>query len=126
WGGLTIRTCVNVAAGVVFATVSHHHRDLSRPMAFSGQRCEPITVEHDVWIGANATLTGDVWMASGSVLGANAVLTSDTEAFGIYGGVPARKIGDRRATPAGVDCISVSRAAGNPGRHHGGSGPASG
>src|SRR5690606_6588625 len=68
WGGLTIGTCVNVAAGVVFATVSHHHRDLTQPMAFSGQRCEPITVEHDVWIGANATLTGNVRMAPGSVL----------------------------------------------------------
>lgn len=98
WGGLTIGTCVNVAAGVVFATVSHHHRDLSQPMAFSGQRCEPITVDHDVWIGANATLTGNVRMAAGSVLGANAVLTADTEPMGIYGGVPARRIGDRRDT----------------------------
>jgi acetyltransferase-like isoleucine patch superfamily enzyme len=118
WGGLTIGTCVNVAAGVVFASVSHHHRDLSQPMAFSGQRCEPITVEHDVWIGANATLTGDVRMASGSVLGANAVLTSDTEPLGIYGGVPARKIGDRRDP--------VSRAGEIPGRHPDGSGRASG
>ena len=118
WGGLRIGTCVNVAAGVVFATVSHHHRDLSQPMAFSGQRCEPITVEHDVWIGANATLTGNVRMASGSVLGANAVLTSDTEPFGIYGGVPARKIGDRRDP--------VSRAAGIPGRLHDDSGRATG
>lgn len=101
WGGLTIGTCVNVAAGVVFATVSHHHRDLTRPMAFSGERCEPITIEHDVWIGANATLTGNVTMGTGSVLGANAVLTSDTEPMGIYGGVPARRIGDRRSPQGG-------------------------
>ena len=117
WGGLTIGTCVNVAAGVVFATVSHHHRDLSQPMAFSGQRCEPITVEHDVWIGANATLTGNVTAATGTVVGANAVLTSDTEPFGLYGGVPARKIGDRRDP--------VSRAAGIPDRHLDDSGRAS-
>ena len=124
WGGLTIDTCVNVAAGVVFATVSHHHRDLSKPMAFSGQRCEPITIDHDVWIGANATVTGNVRMASGSVLGANAVLTSDTEPFGIYGGVPAHKIGDRR--DSGSSAPSVSRAAESPGPLPGGSGPASG
>lgn len=118
WGGLTIGTCVNVAAGVVFATVSHHHRDLSQPMAFSGQRCEPITIEHDVWIGANATLTGNVRMATGSVLGANGVLTADTEPFGIYGGVPARKIGDRRDP--------LSRVGETPGRLPGGSDQASG
>jgi acetyltransferase-like isoleucine patch superfamily enzyme len=118
WGGLTIDTCVNVAAGVVFATVSHHHRDLSQPMAFSGQRCEPITIDHDVWIGANATLTGNVRMKTGSVLGANAVLTSDTEPFGIYGGVPARKMGDRRDT-ADSPASALSRAAEIPDPHPG-------
>jgi len=95
WGGLTIGTCVNVAAGVVLATVGHHHEDITQPMAFSGEKFGPITVGHDVWLGANATVTADVTIASGCVIGANAVVTRDTDANGIYGGVPARRIGER-------------------------------
>lgn len=95
WGGLTIGSCVNVAAHVVLATVGHFHHVLDKPMAFSGERWGPITVEDDVWIGANATVTSDVTLAAGSVVGANAVVTRNTEPLGIYGGVPARRIGTR-------------------------------
>ncbi len=40
-----------------------------------------------------------VTLAKGTVIGANAVVTKDTEEYAIFAGVPARKIGDRRDKP---------------------------
>lgn len=49
-----------------------------------------IVVERDVWIGANTTVVSGVRIAEGCIIGANAVVTRDTEPFSLYAGVPAR------------------------------------
>lgn len=49
----------------------------------------------DVWVGANSVVLAGVEMNVGSVLGAGAVLTRDTEAYGIYAGNPAKLIKKR-------------------------------
>jgi len=54
-----------------------------------------ITIEDDVWIGANAVILKDVTLRKGSVVAAGAVVVKDTEPFSIVGGVPARKISER-------------------------------
>jgi len=96
-GGLTIGAYCNVAAHVVFATTGHDEKCLDQPMAFS-RRMGPITLEDDIWIAANATITAEVRIARGCVIAANAVVTRDTEPMSIYMGVPARRLcsrGDR-------------------------------
>ena len=55
------------------------------------------TIGNDVWIGDEVTILGGVNIADGSVIGAGAVVTKDTEPYGIYVGVPAKKIGSRFA-----------------------------
>lgn len=54
-----------------------------------------VYIEDDVWIGANAIIVGGVRVAFGSVIGAGAIVTHDTEPCGIYAGVPAKLIGKR-------------------------------
>jgi acetyltransferase-like isoleucine patch superfamily enzyme len=95
WGGLNIGPYCNIAAHTVFATVGHHHEITDRPMALTGERSGPITLVEDVWIGANATIIANTTIARGCVIGANAVVTKDTEPMGVYVGVPARRIRDR-------------------------------
>ena len=56
-----------------------------------------ITLHDDCWIGANATLLPGVEIGRCCVVGAGAVVTANTDDYGIYAGVPARKIGDVRA-----------------------------
>lgn len=51
-----------------------------------------IIVEDNVWLGANVIVMPGVTIKEGSVIGAGAVVTRDTEPFSIYVGVPARKI----------------------------------
>jgi maltose O-acetyltransferase len=56
-----------------------------------------IIVEDEVWIGANVTIFPGTTISKYSVIGAGSVVLSTTEPFGIYAGVPARKIGDIRS-----------------------------
>lgn len=95
-GGLRIGELVNVAAHVVMATVQHDpRRHPDTPMARTHESA-PITIADDVWIGANASIVPGVSIATGCIVGANAVVTRDTEPYGVYVGVPARRQGDRR------------------------------
>ena len=55
----------------------------------------PVVIEDRCWIAYRSIILPGIRMAEGSVLGAGSVLTKDTEAFGIYAGVPAVKVGER-------------------------------
>lgn len=57
-----------------------------------------VVIEDRCWIAYRTVVLPGVTMAEGSVLGAGAVLTKDTEPYGIYGGTPAVKVGDRTRT----------------------------
>jgi len=74
-----------------------------------------IVIEDDVWIGAGAVIMPGVTLRRGTVVGANAVVTKDTEEYWVVAGVPARKIrsGPERGTLRSGD----SEAAGNVARH---------
>lgn len=55
----------------------------------------PIYIEDDCWLGANVAVNKGVRLTRGSVIGANAVVTRDTEPYSINVGVPAKKINER-------------------------------
>ncbi|WP_205857759.1 acyltransferase [Phytoactinopolyspora endophytica] len=88
--GLTVGEYCNIAAHVVLSTVQHDTRVHHQPMALAPKDGGQITIGDDVWIGANATVTPGVTLARGSIVAAGAVVTRDTETYGIYAGVPAR------------------------------------
>lgn len=58
---------------------------------------QDVIIEKDVWIGANVTVFKGVTVAEGCVVGGGAVLTKSTEPYGIYVGVPAKRIRERFA-----------------------------
>jgi acetyltransferase-like isoleucine patch superfamily enzyme len=97
WGGLKIGPYCNIAAHTVFATVGHDPVIRGeKPMCMVPACSGPITLVEDVWTGANVTITADVTIAKGCIIGANAVLTKSTEPYGLYVGVPARRLRDRQ------------------------------
>src|SRR5947207_1019250 len=97
WGGLKIGPYCNIAAHCVFATIGHDQvRRGEQPMAVVAPVPGPITLVEDVWLSANVTVTANTTIAKGCIIGANAVVTRDTEPYGLYVGIPARRLRDRR------------------------------
>lgn len=59
-------------------------------------RTAAISVGAEAFIGLRAVVLPGVQIGPGCVIAAGAVVTRDTEPWGVYGGNPARRIGDRR------------------------------
>lgn len=58
-------------------------------------------IEDDVWIGPGARILGNVIVKSNSVIGANAVVTSNVTGNCVVGGIPAKII--REIQPGALD-----------------------
>ena len=56
-----------------------------------------ITIQDEAWIGAGVTILPGVKVGRCAVIGAGCVLKHDADDYGVYAGVPGRKIGDVRA-----------------------------
>ncbi len=51
----------------------------------------PISIGHDVWVGARAMILSGVTIGNGAVIGAGAVVSRDIAPYSINTGVPARQ-----------------------------------
>ena len=51
-----------------------------------------VTIENDVWIGANVTIVDNVTIGTGAVVAAGSVVTKNVKPYSIIGGVPAKII----------------------------------
>ena len=111
-GGLTIGRGVRIASHVVIVP-ANHGIEADRFIFKQPETRRGIVIEDDVWVGSGARILDGVTLAHGSVIGAGAVVARSTEPFGIYAGVPARKIGDRRTRSkhAGAQSGPVAAAA---------------
>lgn len=54
-----------------------------------------VVIGNDVWIGSRVTILAGNTIGDGAVIAAGAVVVGDVEPYSIYGGVPAKKIGQR-------------------------------
>lgn len=79
---------VFIAPGVVISPVTHPNEAKNRRNLIGGK----ITIEDDVWIGANAVILTGVTIHRGAVIGAGALVKTDVPANTIFGGVPAHFI----------------------------------
>ena len=90
-GGISLGDGASVSD---FANVYSHSHDVVEGRDIT----TPVTViEAGVRVTYHATVMSGVRLAKGSMLGAFAVATKDTEPHGIYAGIPARKIKDKPA-----------------------------
>ena len=94
--GLEIGDDCLIASGCKF--VDHDHGASSRdtPMREQAGGAEAaIALEQDVWLGANVVVLKGVRIGRGAIVAAGAVVTKPIPPYEIWGGVPARKIGER-------------------------------
>ncbi len=55
----------------------------------------PVIIEDRVWICSDSTILPGCTIHEGAVVASRACVTKDCEAYGVYGGIPARKIKER-------------------------------
>lgn len=77
-----------IAPGVVLACPDHAIDGAQRAEGIEVNR--PITLEDDVWLGANVTVCGGVTIGKGSVIGAGSVVTKNIPAGVVAAGVPCK------------------------------------
>jgi acetyltransferase-like isoleucine patch superfamily enzyme len=94
-GGIEIHDAVLISPGVVITSQQHGIDMPGTDIRDQPLRFGPITIERDVWIGANATILPGVRLGEGCVIGAGAVVTGDVPARSVALGVPARVTRER-------------------------------
>lgn len=88
--GIRIGANANVSSQVMLWSAQHDHR--ARGFETYGGE---ITVGAYAWLGPRVIVLPGVIIGEGAVVAAGAVVTKDVEPYAIYGGIPARKIGER-------------------------------
>lgn len=78
-----------IAPGVCLACSGHAIHPSQRSTYMTSA---PITLEDNVWLGANVTVCGGVTIGAGSIIGAGSVVTKDIPPGVIAGGVPCKVI----------------------------------
>jgi acetyltransferase-like isoleucine patch superfamily enzyme len=90
------RECI-VADRVMLIDFDHGVVEVERPIRLQGIYKRDVDVGSNVWIGYGACVLRGVIIGHNSIVGTNAVVTSDVPENAVVGGVPARLIRMRQA-----------------------------
>lgn len=91
-GPVDIGSHVNLAQGITVSALNHNFSDASKRIDEQGVSTTPVTIEDDVWIGANAVILPGVTIGEHCVVAAGAVVTKDVPPHSLVAGVPAKVI----------------------------------
>ena len=91
-GPVEIGSHVNLAQGITVTALNHIFDDTEKRIDEQGVSTNPVTIEDDVWIGANAVILPGVTIGNHCVIAAGAVVTKDVPPHSLVAGVPAKVI----------------------------------
>ncbi len=91
-GPVEIGSHVNLAQGITVTALNHNFDDTQKLIDEQGVSTIPVTIEDDVWIGANAVILPGVTIGNHCVVAAGAVVTKDVPPHSLVAGVPAKVI----------------------------------
>ena len=89
-GPVTIGSHVNLAQGITVTALNHNFEDTNKRIDEQGISTNPVIIEDDIWIGANAVILPGVHIGNHCVVAAGAVVTKDVPPHSLVGGVPAK------------------------------------
>ncbi|KRA97433.1 hexapeptide transferase [Devosia sp. Root685] len=81
---------VRIASHASLVGFNHGYDDPDMPIYLQNHESLGITIEDDVWIGANAVIVDGVTVGRGAVIAAGAVVSKDVPPMAIVGGMPAK------------------------------------
>lgn len=99
-GGITLEDEVVFAPYVVISSSVHGFKNGS--VRFGGAHPAPVKIGKGSWLAAHSTIRAGVSVGQGVIVGANAVVTKDTDNHVIVGGVPAKAIKQRLDNPSDI------------------------
>jgi acetyltransferase-like isoleucine patch superfamily enzyme len=91
-GPVKIGCHVNLAQGITVTALNHNFNDAEKRIDEQGVSTNPVTIEDDVWVGANAVILPGVTIGNHCVVAAGAVVTKDVPPHSLVAGVPAKVI----------------------------------
>tara|TARA_Y100000589_G_scaffold305927_1_gene320265 strand:- start:5907 stop:6500 length:594 start_codon:yes stop_codon:yes gene_type:complete len=95
-GKILIGKNVLIGPNVVVRNNNHNYENPSIPIINQGMKSGEIIIEDNVWVSSNCVILPNCTIGEGSIIAAGAVVTKDIEPYSIVGGIPAKKIGDRK------------------------------
>lgn len=91
--GIKIGNNVNISSRASLYSLQHDYRNLN--FDCTENNSGEIILYDRVWIGPQVIILPNIKIGEGSVIAGGAVVTKDVPSFEVWGGVPAKKIGDR-------------------------------
>ncbi|WP_428331026.1 acyltransferase [Mucilaginibacter sp.] len=91
-GPVKIGNYVMLAQNIVISGLNHGYEDINLPPRVQKVVTKQITIEDNVWIGANCVVTAGVTIGKHSVIGAGSVVTKNIAPYSVAVGNPARVI----------------------------------
>jgi acetyltransferase-like isoleucine patch superfamily enzyme len=95
YGGVSIGSYIGIASGTKIISSIHNFSSIDIPIKNQGITKEPVVIEDDVWIGANAIIHGNTIIGHGSIISAGASVSGKIEPYSIIAGNPGRLIKKR-------------------------------
>ncbi len=89
-GPVKIGNDIMFAQNIVASGLNHVYEDINIPIADQAVFTSQITIEDEVWIGANAVITAGVTIGKHSVVAGGSVVVKDVPPYSIVGGNPAK------------------------------------
>jgi acetyltransferase-like isoleucine patch superfamily enzyme len=100
-GGITFEDDVTLAPYVVMSSTNHGFKDGS--VKKGGAHPAPIKVGYGTWVASHSVVAAGVTIGKGNLIGANSVVTKDTEDNSVMAGVPAKFIKVRVDNPSNIN-----------------------
>lgn len=91
-GPVHIGSHVNLAQNVTVSGLNHNYLDVDKRIDEQGVSTLPITIEDDVWVGANAIVLAGVTIGKHSIVAAGSVVSHSIPPYSVCAGVPAKVI----------------------------------
>ena len=95
-GTVEIGNDVSIAHSVSILSVNHMYNHMDLPIKDQDVEKKKVVIKDNVWIGCKATILFGRTINTGSIVGANCLVTKDVQSNQIVGGVPNRLIKERK------------------------------
>ena len=91
-GPVQIGNDVNFAQNVTITGLNHNFQDVTIAISDQGISTHPVTIDDDVWIGANTVILPGINIGKHSVVAAGSIVTRSVPSYSICAGNPAKVI----------------------------------